>query len=74
MRKNDLNTEYEICVMCGSTTDTPISLPVTERKNYIEGLGELCERCKIRLAYDEQTSVSVTNRELIEILNSLDQK
>ncbi len=35
----------EICVLCGADTGVPTELSVSLRKNYIEGCGQLCERC-----------------------------
>ncbi|MBQ7800160.1 MAG: hypothetical protein IJ370_06680 [Oscillospiraceae bacterium] len=71
MRKNDKNLQYEKCVMCGEVTDIPVTLPIGQRKNYVEGLGQLCISCKSRLVEDEQSGNRVSERELIEILNSM---
>ena len=71
MRKNDKNLQYEKCVMGGEVTDIPVSLPIGQRKNYIERLGQLCINCKSRLVEEEQSGSRVSERELIEILNSM---
>ncbi len=49
MKKEKGNIEFEICVMCGELTEMPISLPVDLRKNYVEGLGQLCDKCQHQL-------------------------
>ncbi|MBQ8338417.1 MAG: hypothetical protein IJY33_04665 [Oscillospiraceae bacterium] len=71
MRKNDKNLQYEICIMCGTQTDIPISLPIDQRKNYVSGIGQLCESCVGRLYRDEQDGKTST-RELIELLSSFE--
>lgn len=48
------NTEYEKCVMCGEMTNIPIPLPITCRKNYVEGIGQLCEKCQNKLNREAQ--------------------
>ena len=58
--------------MCGIQTDIPISLPIDQRKNYIIGMGQLCESCKNELWLDEQRSGRVSTSELIELLNSFE--
>ena len=35
----------EICVRCGRETAYDVSTPVTVRKWYVEGAGQLCEAC-----------------------------
>ena len=35
----------EYCVLCHSRTDVPMGMPVSWRKRYIEGSGQLCEKC-----------------------------
>lgn len=36
---------YEICVNCLSITTVPTSLHIDYRKNYVEGVGQLCSEC-----------------------------
>lgn len=36
----------EVCVNCGVITDVPKSMPIELRKNYIEGIGQLCDKCR----------------------------
>ena len=42
----EADNHYEKCVLCGRQTETLVTLPVDARKNYIEGVGELCETCR----------------------------
>ena len=36
---------YERCVLCGQTTDIPLSLSIDLRVYYVEGSGQLCRNC-----------------------------
>ena len=38
-------SEMETCVVCGRHTEVPKELPVSERKTYMPGGGQLCEDC-----------------------------
>lgn len=35
----------EKCIRCGRETEYEVSTPVTVRRYYIEGSGQLCEAC-----------------------------
>lgn len=37
--------EKELCVRCGKETAYDINMPVTIRRWYAEGAGQLCEAC-----------------------------
>ena len=37
--------EFEHCIYCWRLTDIPLSLPIHERAHYIEGAGQLCDKC-----------------------------
>jgi hypothetical protein len=39
--------ETEKCVLCGTQTNIPVSLPIDLRNNYVEGAGQLCDRCAV---------------------------
>ena len=39
------DSEFETCVLCNKTTDTPIDLHIDMRTEYIEGAGQLCKEC-----------------------------
>ena len=41
--------EYERCIMCGTLTRIPISMPIELRKNYEVGCGQLCDECAKKL-------------------------
>lgn len=40
---------YEKCVVCGKTTDILINLPVSVRKGYMPGVGQLCWECCVAI-------------------------
>jgi len=37
--------ETEKCVICSVDTQVPRSMSIDFRKNYVEGCGQLCEKC-----------------------------
>ena len=37
--------EMEICIVCGCMTDVPKNRPISLRKNYVQGGGQLCGEC-----------------------------
>jgi len=39
----------EQCVLCGNDTGVLVSLPADARKHYINGVGQLCEDCYIKV-------------------------
>ena len=45
----DLMCEYEKCVLCNEVTDFKRRLPVDARKYYINGIGQLCRQCYVKL-------------------------
>lgn len=45
--------EMERCVLCWQSTDVPKTMPVSLRKGYIEGAGQLCESCCELLKRDD---------------------
>lgn len=36
---------YEVCVLCGRITNLRYDIPITNRRYYGEGCGQLCEEC-----------------------------
>ncbi len=47
-KTNEINEnlkDYEKCVICGTVTDVKYDTPLVERKEYIEGTGQLCRKC-----------------------------
>ena len=36
---------YDLCVLCQENSGVRTDCPVEQRKNYIEGCGQLCEGC-----------------------------
>lgn len=49
---NKKTLKYENCVSCGKETKTLISTDINFRKNYIHGVGEVCEDCRCKLMRD----------------------
>ena len=47
--KNFRAKGYEKCVVCRATTDVPTDMPVSERKWYVPGAGQLCKKCCMEL-------------------------
>lgn len=44
--KKEFNAEeYERCILCGSLTNIPISMPIDFRENYEIGCGQICDKC-----------------------------
>lgn len=42
----EINSIYEVCVMCGSTTPVLLETHIAYRNGtYVEGVGQLCEVC-----------------------------
>ena len=39
----------ERCIVCRRLTDIPVSMPVSERKCYVPGGGQLCRKCCMEL-------------------------
>lgn len=46
--------EIERCVLCGNETGVARSTPVDLRPDYVEGAGQLCHACAIRLGNEER--------------------
>jgi hypothetical protein len=59
MKTNVVETEK--CVMCGAETNVPVDLHVDLRKNYVEGVGQLCAGCYNKV-YDEREDKGSGNR------------
>lgn len=39
---------FEVCILCGKQTHIPIDTPIAARQGYIEGSGQLCEKCNYK--------------------------
>lgn len=46
-------SEYEICVLCGTKTNIPKSKPLELRSDYLPGAGQLCHECAIQNVNEE---------------------
>lgn len=42
-------SQSDICVFCGCDTGVSKNMPISLRKNYIRGSGQLCEKCYFNL-------------------------
>jgi hypothetical protein len=51
----------EKCINCGKETNVPIDLHIDERKNYVEGAGQLCDGCYLMI-YDTREDKGSGNR------------
>lgn len=49
VKRDSDKVEMERCVLCSCKTAVPKNRPVTERKYYIQGAGQLCEECYYRV-------------------------
>lgn len=45
---------YEKCVVCKKQTNVPIDLHIDLRKNYVEGVGQLCDDCAKKIHYSNE--------------------
>ncbi len=46
LENDDFKVEKnDICIMCGKDTGVPTDLHVDFRDNYIDGSGQLCNKC-----------------------------
>lgn len=37
--------KFEECVVCHCATNVPVDTPINLRKNFVPGVGELCDKC-----------------------------
>ena len=40
-----MNNKQELCIRCGNSTPYHPNTPITLRRYYVEGSGQLCEKC-----------------------------
>lgn len=60
--------ENDKCVLCGRDAGVPADMPVSERKNYVKGCGQLCEDCFYRLYRHSDSENMMTDDELQRLL------
>ena len=41
--------KYETCVLCGDITDVKQRMPIDARRYYIDGIGQLCRQCFLKI-------------------------
>ena len=60
--------ENDKCVLCGRDAGVPADMPVSERKNYVKGCGQLFEDCFYRLYCRPNTDSTVSDEEMKTLL------
>lgn len=43
------NEELEVCVICHKKTNVPVKMHIAQREHYVEGAGQLCTQCYLKL-------------------------
>lgn len=58
MRKNSGSTaeEKEPCVICWKCTQYKKSTPISQRENYIQGLGQVCKKCATEVGKNKSSA------------------
>ena len=51
--------KQERCVLCGKMTEYTKDKPISERKGYIEGSGQLCRTCFAELYESEHSKIKM---------------
>ena len=64
----------ETCVICGATTEYFTDDPVAQRKCYVAGCGQLCEKCYCRNEYQKNQNIELTPNELEILFGSIDEQ
>ena len=39
------HSHSELCVVGGAVTDVPVTIPIDQRRGYVEGVGQCCDDC-----------------------------
>ena len=65
MKINSLKDDFDICVMCGTVTEEPVSKPIENREFCEVGCGQLCRICYIKLHGEENINNVLTNEKII---------
>jgi DNA-directed RNA polymerase subunit RPC12/RpoP len=47
--QNKADDPYEKCVICGADTPYRFSTPITQRKYYVKGSGQICQHCDYKI-------------------------
>ena len=58
--------KYEKCVVCHKDTLVPMDTPVNLRKNFVCGVGELCDECFLEIYASVDPIISKANQRLID--------
>ena len=54
--------ECEKCLICGTITKIPKDMHIANRTNYIEGAGQLCEKCYAEIYKDKNAKNKKNSR------------
>lgn len=65
MNSTPESKEFECCVLCGTLTDIPISMPVNLRENYVIGCGQLCTECVIKQQKTAERKNTLTAEQIL---------
>lgn len=58
--ENEKNNKFEVCVLCGVETPYKFYEHVDMRYGYVEGCGQLCEKCYDRGTNKDQLLIPTT--------------
>lgn len=56
------------CVYCGNDSGVPHGTPIAERKNYVQGGGQLCSNCYLKLYIKGRTGVTFLSSDKMKTL------
>ena len=56
------NIEFEKCIICGELTNVPKDLHISRREHYVEGAGQLCQKCFIKMHKDKNEEKKKNSR------------
>lgn len=62
------NISNEKCVLCGKDSGIPEDMPVSERRNYVKGCGQLCGECFCKLYHHPDSENAVSDEEMQRLL------
>lgn len=69
-----LEGENEKCIICGCDTGIPFDTPISERKYYEPGSGQICETCYRKLYAKQNDSGKSFNTEMEALIRMCGKK
>ena len=60
-----MKNNFEKCILCGKTTDARKDEPIELRDNYIEGAGQLCPGCMVKVNMVKEEEGNHANRKAL---------